>query len=236
MSLTVIVHPQRETDVVAPLRRFNRAGRLRLLSLGLLFVALAINLFGGSVDLPASQTTIGSILFVAILFIAVFTVPMALLVKWTNTGRRVRYLEEEGGWISRLGFFTGPYDESGLEGAETFFQRCSHFGRTPHAYLAVRNNGMAVVSIDIRTLELFFPFESLQKIDLFPGSVKWLPYTGRRSARKLGQIVLTDKSGRWGALSGLSVIPLEEILSKAGISVQDTLSPPVTGGGTHGPT
>src|SRR5207302_1870256 len=107
---------------------------------------------------------LGQILAVALeamILLALLVLLLVWLGRRTTRRRRTIYSVSSEDWMSRLGYFLGPYEDPG--DSKDFFDRHSRYGRPPQGYLIVTSGHIAIASAGRPFEQLTYPFSDIEQ-------------------------------------------------------------------------
>jgi hypothetical protein len=155
---------------------------------------------------------------VSLVFIVLF---FPWLVRHIRRKRLRQYSVTESEWMSRLGFFFGPFDDSrGLNGSSTFLASHSPYGRAPQTYLIAREHGLSIAAASKPWDELAVQSSDISQVDLFRGTRKRMVWMSSSRATDLGKVQISTIDGRRAVFAGTTIEPLRTFFEAMGVSVR----------------
>jgi hypothetical protein len=176
----------------------------------LIVVALVVVLFLGGT---------GGILVLAgiVIIAAVFTSQ----VQYRKSVSRRLYSSDPDDWMSRVSFYTGPFDPTGLPGAASFERQHSIYNNPPQVRLLVTNNGIVFGPSGHSGTPLSVPFNELESVDLIEGRRPRMIIVTPPIADRVGQVVLRTAQGNIARFSGLPIDGVRAALADRGATIGD---------------
>jgi hypothetical protein len=124
-------------------------------------------------------------------------------------------------WVSRVGFFDGPFDTSGLPEATGFKRKYgvySLWGNSFPVRLLMNSQGIVFGPAGAAGIgtPVTVPFSELQSVELVKGSRQRTLVVTPGTANQVGQVVITNRRGRVARFSGIRTTGLQAALEKRG--------------------
>jgi hypothetical protein len=159
------------------------------------------------------------ILFVIAIAFVVALVVFAVL-RQKSLSRQL-YGSGSGDWMSRTGFYVGPFDGSGLPDAASFERLHSRAGHPPQVRLVVTSDALSFGPAGHSGSPEILPFRSLRTVDLIEGTHPRKFLITPPVAAQRGQVVLTTSDGRVAQFSGIPVEGVRVALEARGATIEE---------------
>ena len=204
-GVSVVVRPPPTSTDSGPR---NRNGWSFLAIRGLLPLVV-IGILAGLVlgGIGAVLVVVGAALIVGVVWLS---------VRYRKAKSRELYTESSEDWMSRTAFYEGPFDETGLRGAEHFEKQNSTYNNPPQVRLIVSSEGLSFGPAGHSGDPLKVPFAELESVTLSPGTRQRMLVVTPPIAKRLGTVELTTTEGRVARFSGIPPQDLEAALVRQG--------------------
>ena len=206
-GLTVRVHPQRSGEPRVP--RFPRGGWF------LILLSLAPLIIAGLVLIVLLNEPF--LFVIALAIVAVFTV---VAVQYQKSVSRRRFSSNPEDWMSRTGFYVGPFDSAGLPGAAIFERQHGRHGHPPQVRLVMTNDGLSFGPAGHSGSPVLVAFSGMQVVDLIAGIHPRKVLITPPVATQRGQVVVTTTQGHIARFSGIPVAGIQAALEERGATLE----------------
>jgi hypothetical protein len=159
------------------------------------------------------------ILFVVAIVFVIGLVVFAVL-RQKSLSRQL-YGSGSGDWMSRTGFYVGPFDGSGLPDAATFERLHGRAGHPPQVRLVVTGDALSFGPAAHTGSPEILPFTSLRTVDLIEGTNPRKLLITPPVAAQRGQVVLTTSDGRVARFTGIPVEGVRVALEARGATIEE---------------
>jgi hypothetical protein len=208
VTLTVVNAP--EGAGTSPLTR-KKIGFLFVRSLVSLFVLALVALL----VLDDTLVLVGIVLLVAIFWGS---------MQFQKSRIRQNYGATLDDWMSRVGFFEGPFDGAGLPEATSFKRKYGVYtlwGNTFPVRILMNSDGIVFGSAGAAgiSMPVTVPFSELRSVELVRGTRQRTLVVTPGTAQQVGQVLITTVHGRVARFSGVRIKGLQAALDHRGAVV-----------------
>jgi hypothetical protein len=133
---------------------------------------------------------------------------------------RALYSSSPDDWMSRVAFYAGPFDRTGLPGAAGFEREHSASNNPPRVRLLTTDDGFVWGPSGHSATPLTVPFNQLESVELIEGTRPRMLVVTPPIADRVGQVVLRTIHGQIARVSGLPIKGVEAALRERGASIE----------------
>jgi hypothetical protein len=156
---------------------------------------------------------------VVVLSMAVIAIMIWLSIRRRRAISRALYAQSMFDWMSRTGYYEGPFDRSGLPAAANFERQHSIYNNPPQVRLVVTSEGIAFGPAGHSGTPMKVPYAELESVELFPGARKQELVVTPATANQLGIVVLRTKGGRTARFSSIPSEGIRAALASVGATI-----------------
>lgn len=153
--------------------------------------------------------------------IAIIFGVFAVAIRRQKSLSRRRYTSSPDDWMSKAGFYVGPFDSSGLPGAASFNRQYSRAGHPPQVRLVVTDEGLEFGPAGQSGSPEIVPFGWMRTLDLIDGTHARKVLISPPVADQRGQVVVTTTEGKVARFSGIPISGIRAALEARGASIEN---------------
>jgi len=156
--------------------------------------------------------------------IAIVAVIVVALAQHQKSVSRRLYTTSPDDWMSKVAFYVGPFDDSGLPGAASFERQHSRAGNPPRVRLVVTNGGLSFGPAGHSGSSEMVPYGWMGALDLIEGTHPRKVLITPPVAALRGQVVVTTAEGKIARFSGIPVEGIRAALRARGARIEGVVS------------
>jgi hypothetical protein len=162
--------------------------------------------------------------FLFLIAIAIIAVTPVVAVQYQKSVSRRLYSTGPDDWMSRTGFYVGPFDGTGLSGAASFERQHGRNGHPPQVRLVLTNDGLSFGPAGHSGSTVLVPFSGINVVDLIEGIHPRKVLITPPVATQRGQVVVTTTEGQIAKFSGIPIKGMQTALEDRGATIESASS------------